>query len=87
MCRSCGSTASSKGDAKEGVCAEVGFVGCAVCLDKEGVDGALVKGMVEQEFSQGAVDMGDCLEDPFSVVACGIAIAQFNSFMLAGRSA
>lgn len=81
-----GSTAGGKGDGKNGVGAEPGFVGGAVERNHTGIDGGLVAGVVAAEFwGDAAVDVGDRAGNTAALVPACVTIAKFECFIDAGR--
>src|SRR6185312_8188019 len=75
-------------DRQDGVGAEAALVRRAVELDQAPVENRLIGDLVaHQGRSQHLVDVGDRARDPFAEVALGVAVAQLDRFMFAGRSA
>ena len=73
-----------KRDTEGGICAEAGFIFCAVKLDEELVNAALVLGLKAiKRVSNFSIDVQNCLANAFAEIAGFIAIAKLNRFMRA----
>ena len=74
-----------QGGRKNGIGAEFGLVVCAVGIDHELVQAALVGGIPgEQQIPYRTIDVGHCLQDALAQVAPGVAVAQFQRLAGAG---
>ena len=82
------SLGNSEGNAEDGVCAEVRLGIGTVELEHSLVDGNLVEGAHTLEgFSDGAVYVGDSLEDTFAHVTALVAVTEFESLVHTGGCA
>ncbi len=75
----------SQAGSKNGICAEPGFIGGAICLDHGGIDGFLFHGIpADDQLGNFFVDMFNCLQHTLSAIEGFIPIPQFQGFMNAG---
>ena len=77
-----------QGDAQNSVGAQAGFVGRAVQVDHDFIDGGLEGGVVSRDFrSNDFVDVFHGLEHALASIALGVSVAQLPGFMLSGGGA
>ena len=86
--RAGGRLGNSQAGAQDGIGSQRGFVRCAVQLQQQLVDGFLFNGIPTNELVRNLIiDMVNRVQNALAAIAGFIAVAQFQRFMYAGRSA